>query len=199
MALADRMMKRSRVTVVFFGDGAVAEGEFHESLNLAALWQLPVLFVCENNRYAMGTALRYTESETDLASKAASYRINARQVEGMDVFAVAEAAREAVERIRAGNGPAFLECLTYRFRAHSMFDAELYRDKDEVEEWKHKDPLLTFRKKLEDSGQWDAIGAEQIEREVAAIVSEAVEFAENGTFELIGDLEKFVYSPEVSV
>lgn len=198
MALADRMMKRSRVTVVFFGDGAVAEGEFHESLNLAALWQLPVLFVCENNRYAMGTALRYTESETDLASKAASYRINARQVEGMDVFAVAEAAQEAVEWIRAGNGPAFLECLTYRFRAHSMFDAELYRDKDEVEEWKHKDPLLTFRKKLEDSGQWDAIGAEEIEKEVAMIVSEAVEFAENGTFESLGDLEKFVYSPEVS-
>jgi TPP-dependent pyruvate/acetoin dehydrogenase alpha subunit len=145
----------------------------------------------------MGTALRYTESETNLAAKAASYRIDARQVEGMDVFAVAEAAREAVEGIRAGNGPAFLECLTYRFRAHSMFDAELYRDKGEVEEWKQRDPLLTFRKKLEESGEWDAIGAETIEREVAAIIAEAVEFAESGTLEHLEDLEKFVYSPEV--
>ncbi|MBN2870051.1 MAG: pyruvate dehydrogenase (acetyl-transferring) E1 component subunit alpha [Campylobacterales bacterium] len=198
MALADKMMKRNRVTVAFFGDGAVAEGEFHESLNLAALWQLPILFVCENNLYAMGTALRYTESETNLASKAAAYRLSAHQVDGMDIIGVAKAATEAVAAIRAGNGPVFLECLTYRFRAHSMFDAELYREKSEVETWKHKDPLLVLQKRLEESGQWEKIGADGIEKEVAAIIAEAVEFAENGTLEPLEDLEKFVYSPEVS-
>ncbi len=196
MALADKMMQRNRVTVAFFGDGAVAEGEFHESLNLAALWQLPVLFVCENNRYAMGTALRYTQSQTDIAAKAASYRLDAAQVDGMDVFAVAEAAAKAVSSVRAGNGPAFLECLTYRFRAHSMFDAELYRDKTEVEEYKRRDPLIVLRRQLEEAGMWNAIGTEEIEAEVSAIVSEAVAFAENGTLEPLEDLEKFVYSPE---
>lgn len=198
IALADKMMKRNRVTVIFFGDGAVAEGAFHESLNLAALWRLPILFVCENNRYAMGTALEYSESETNLTLKAASYRISAHQVDGMDVIDVAKAATNAVADIRAGNGPIFLECLTYRFRAHSMFDAELYRDKSEVEEWKHKDPLTVFRNRLEQSGLWDKIGADEIEKEVAATISEAVEFAENGTLEPLEDLEKFVYSPEVS-
>lgn len=199
MALADKMMKHDRVTVCFFGDGAVAEGAFHESLNLAALWRLPVLFVCENNQYAMGTALKYTESETDLAAKAASYRIDAARVDGMDVFAVADAARKAVSSVRSGGGPVFLECLTYRFRAHSMFDAELYRDKSEVEEWKQKDPLLVFRKKVEEAGLWGDIGAQDIEKEVTAIIDEAVRFAENGTLEPLEDLEKFVYSSEVSV
>lgn len=198
IALADKMMKRNRITVIFFGDGAVAEGAFHETLNLAALWRLPVLFVCENNRYAMGTALELSQSEPNLAQKALSYRITASQVDGMDVLEVAKAATNAVADIRAGNGPIFLECLTYRFRAHSMFDAELYRDKSEVEEWKHKDPLTVFRNRLEQSGLWDKIGADEIEKEVAAIISEAVEFAENGTLEPLEDLEKFVYSPEVS-
>jgi TPP-dependent pyruvate/acetoin dehydrogenase alpha subunit len=196
MALADKMSGRNRVTVAVFGDGAVAEGEFHESLNLAALWQLPVLFVCENHLYAMGTALRYTESQTDLAAKAASYRIDASRVDGMDVVAVAEAARKAVSSVRSGNGPAFLECLTYRFRAHSMFDAELYRDKAEVEEYKRRDPLGVLRRQLEEAGMWEETLAAAIEREVEMIVAEAVAFAENGTLEPLGDLEKFVYSPE---
>lgn len=198
MALADKMMKRNRVTVCLFGDGAVAEGEFHESLNLAALWKLPVLFVCENNRYAMGTALEFTESETNISEKAAAYRIAAHQVDGMDVVEVAEAAEKAVQEIRAGNGPVFLECLTYRFRAHSMFDAELYREKAEVEEWKKRDPLLTFRNNLEAMGHWSEINADELEDEIAAVIDEAVEFAENGTLEPIADLEKFVYSPEVA-
>ena len=144
MALADKMMKRDRVTVCFFGDGAVAEGEFHESLNLASLWQLPVLFICENNYYAMGTALEFSQSEVNLSKKAASYRINSFQVDGMDVKQVAESAKNAVEDIKSGKGPVFLECLTYRFRPHSMFDAELYRKKTEVNEWKDKGPLVTL-------------------------------------------------------
>ncbi|HEX5623081.1 MAG TPA: thiamine pyrophosphate-dependent enzyme, partial [Sulfuricurvum sp.] len=122
MALADKMRKRPCVTVCIFGDGAVAEGEFHESLNLAALWKLPVLFVCENNLYAMGTALERSESQTNLATKAQSYRIPSYQVDGMDVEAVSKASQQAISQIKNGEGPIFLECLTYRFRAHSMFD-----------------------------------------------------------------------------
>ena len=197
MALADKMMKRNRVTVCIFGDGAVAEGEFHESLNLAALWQLPVLFVCENNRYAMGTALMLTESETDIYKKAAAYKINSKQIDGMDVIDVAKAAKRAVEDIKDGGGPMFLECLTYRFRAHSMFDAELYREKTEVEEWKKKDPLIVFENKLDEMGLWSEIDIKEIEQEIKTTIDEAVEFAENGTLEPLEDLEKFVYS-EVS-
>ncbi|MEA3419819.1 MAG: pyruvate dehydrogenase (acetyl-transferring) E1 component subunit alpha [Campylobacterota bacterium] len=199
MALADKMMKRNRVTVCLFGDGAVAEGEFHESLNLAALWQLPVLFVCENNHYGMGTALELSESETNIARKAAAYKISSKQVDGMSVTDVAEAAEEAVAEIRAGKGPVFLECLTYRFRAHSLFDAELYREKAEVDEWKKKGPLVTFRKKLEAMDFWPEINVDELEEEIANIIDEAVEFAENGTLEPVADLEKFVYSQEVRV
>jgi pyruvate dehydrogenase E1 component alpha subunit len=152
LALADKMRGRDRVTACFFGDGAVAEGEFHESLNLAALWQLPVLFVCENNLYAMGTALRYTESQTDLALKAAAYEIPAWPADGMDAVAVAEAARRAVDAVRSGGGPHFLELRTYRFRAHSMFDPERYRDKAEVAGWVERDPITTLREGLRSDG-----------------------------------------------
>jgi TPP-dependent pyruvate/acetoin dehydrogenase alpha subunit len=167
-------------------------------MNLAALWQLPILFVCENNRYGMGTALEYAESETNLARKAAAYKMEARQVDGMNVLEVAESAEAAAEEIRSGMGPVFLECLTYRFRAHSMFDAELYRDKEEVVQWKKKGPLVMFRKQLEEAGFWDQIDDMAIEKEVDDIVSDAVEFAENGTLEPIEELEKYVYSEEVS-
>jgi pyruvate dehydrogenase E1 component alpha subunit len=198
MALADKMMKRNRVTVCFFGDGAVAEGEFHESLNLAVLWQLPVLFVCENNRYAMGTALELTESETDISKKAAAYKMASIQVDGMDVIEVAKAAEKAAADIRAGKGPVFIECLTYRFRAHSMFDAELYRDKAEVKEWKEKDPLDLLQNALEKKKLWADIDLGKLEEEVSAVIDEAVKFAENGTLEPISDLEKFVYSEETT-
>ncbi|MFA6137879.1 MAG: pyruvate dehydrogenase (acetyl-transferring) E1 component subunit alpha [Sulfurimonas sp.] len=194
MALADKMMKRNRVTVCIFGDGAVAEGEFHESLNLAALWKLPVLFVCENNRYAMGTALTLTESETDIYKKAASYKINSKQIDGMRVMDVAEAAKEAVAYIHSEKAPMFLECLTYRFRAHSMFDAELYREKAEVEEWKKRDPLLLFEESLKELNLWSAINRTELEDEIKSTIDEAVAFAENGTLEPIEDLERFVYS-----
>ena len=138
LALADRMLGRERVTVCFFGEGAAAEGEFHESMNLAALWKLPVLFVCENNFYAMGTRLDLSESEIDIHAKAASYRIPSETVDGMNIVEVEAAARSAVAAVRAGDGPYFLECRTYRFRAHSMFDPQLYRSKDEVKEWEKK-------------------------------------------------------------
>ncbi|MGZ8157034.1 MAG: thiamine pyrophosphate-dependent enzyme, partial [Burkholderiales bacterium] len=123
-ALADKLRRRPAVTACFFGEGAVAEGEFHESLNLASLWKVPALFLCENNLYAMGTALERSEADTDLCEKARSYKVRARSIDGMDVFAVMEAARQAVAEVRAGKGPQFLELRTYRFRAHSMFDPE---------------------------------------------------------------------------
>ena len=146
LALADKHAGPPRgVTACFFGEGAVAEGEFHESMNLAALWRLPVLFCCENNLYAMGTALERSESETDLALKAAGYEMPAWPVDGMDVLAVEDAARRAAQTVRAAAGPCFLELRTYRFRAHSMYDPELYRAKEEVERWKRARPDRAVR------------------------------------------------------
>jgi pyruvate dehydrogenase E1 component alpha subunit len=197
LGLADSMLKRPQVTACFFGEGAVAEGEFHESMNLAALWKLPVLFVCENNLYAMGTALRLSESETDIHLKAQSYRIPSEAVDGMDVVAVEAAARRAVDAIRAGEGPRFLECRTYRFRAHSMFDAELYRDKAEVEEWKKRGPILRFGNWLRESNILHEAELQAIETAVAAEVDAAVVFAEAGTWEPAEDLTKDVYAEPV--
>jgi pyruvate dehydrogenase E1 component alpha subunit len=194
LALADKMSGRSRVTVCFFGEGAVAEGAFHESLNLAALWQLPVLFCCENNLYAMGTALARSESQTDIALKAAGYEIASWSADGMDVLAVEEAARRAVDAVRAGGGPHFLELRTYRFRAHSMFDPERYRDKAEVSRWMERDPIDTLRTALEAAGQLSAKDWKSIQQDVDTEVNAAVEFAEAGTPEPLEDLTRFVYS-----
>ncbi len=191
-ALADAMQKRARVTACFFGEGAVAEGEFHESMNLAALWKLPVLFVCENNLYAMGTALGLSESETDIHKKAESYRMHAEVVDGMDVVAVEAAARKVAAAIRAGEGPQFLECRTYRFRPHSMFDAELYRDKGEVEQWKKKGPIERFGAWLRENDILHAADLQAIETEVAAEVEAAVAFAEAGTWEPVEKLSTYV-------
>jgi pyruvate dehydrogenase E1 component alpha subunit len=194
LALADKMNGLERVTAVFFGEGAVAEGEFHESMNLAALWDLPVLFCCENNLYAMGTALQRSESQTALTLKAASYQLPAWSVDGMDVKAVEEAARTAIEAVRAGGGPHFLEFRTYRFRAHSMFDAELYRERDEVEMWKQHDPIDSFRERLLADDALTDPEWELMEEEVAAEVEAAVAFAEAAEWEPVADLERFVYS-----
>ena len=147
LALADKMQHRDAITVCFFGEGAMAEGEFHEALNLAALWKLPVLFCCENNGYAMGTSLESSESQTDLALKAAAYSMPAWVVDGMDALEVLRAARRAVTTVRGGSGPVFVEFQTYRFRAHSMFDPDLYRSSDEVDRWKQRDPIMTL-------GEW---------------------------------------------
>jgi TPP-dependent pyruvate/acetoin dehydrogenase alpha subunit len=176
------------VTACFFGEGAAAEGEFHESLNLAALWQLPVLFLCENNLYAMGTALELSESETDIGRKAGCYRIESATVDGMDVVAVEAAAREAVAVIRSSGSPRFLECRTYRFRAHSMFDPQLYRDKAEVEQWMKRDPIVRFSKWAQSAGLVHETDVAAIEAEVAREVDEATAFAESGSWEPVGDL-----------
>jgi TPP-dependent pyruvate/acetoin dehydrogenase alpha subunit len=197
LAMADRLRDRPGVTAVFFGEGAVAEGEFHESMNLAALWDLPVLFCCENNLYAMGTALERSESQTRLTLKAASYEMPAWEVDGMDVLAVEEAARKAIESVRSGGGPHFLELRTFRFRAHSMFDPELYRSKEEVEIWKERDPIELFKSQLVADGALSEDDWAGLEKEVAEEIERAVEFAEAGGWEPVEELTRFVYSEVV--
>ena len=194
LALADAMQGRDRVTACVFGEGAMAEGEFHESINLATLWKLPVLFCCENNLYAMGTALERSESETELVLKAASYETVSWSVDGMNVLAVEAAARRATEMIRAGGGPVFLELRTYRFRAHSMYDPDLYRDKAEVEAWQRRDPIDRFAEAMQAAGVLDAGDRDAIERDALAAVDRAVAFAEAGHPEPVEDLLRFVTS-----
>ncbi|NBB84014.1 MAG: pyruvate dehydrogenase (acetyl-transferring) E1 component subunit alpha [Alphaproteobacteria bacterium] len=195
---ARRLGRADEVVACFFGEGAVAEGAFHESLNLAALWQLPVLFVCENNLYAMGTALELSEAETDLHLKTASYRIPSRVVDGMDVVAVEAAVRQAAGAIRAGGGPQFLECRTYRFRAHSMFDAQLYRAKDEVEGWKKKGPLVRFTEWLEATGTLHDGDVAAIEARIAEEIDAAVAAAEAAPSEPVADLARHVLAEEAA-
>lgn len=194
MALASKKQKKTNLTCCFFGEGAAAEGAFHESLNLAALWEVPVLFVCENNFYAMGTALKYSHAETEIEKKGAAYGIEAATVDAMDLMAVIAAANTAVARVRSSGKPYLLVCNTYRFRAHSMFDAELYRDKKEVDQWKKRDPIAQFetflqQKKWITDQEINALGS-KIENEIQI----AVDYAEAGTWEALDQLTKFVYS-----
>jgi len=194
LALADKLQKRPRITCCFFGDGAVAEGEFHESMNLAALWNLPVLFICENNLYAMGTALARAQAVTDVSRKASAYAVTADAVDGMDVLAVESAARRAADAVRSTGLPYLLECRTYRFRAHSMFDPELYRTKAEVEEWKKRDPIPMLISRLRQDSLITDADLAAIEKDVTAEVDDAVAFADAGTPESVNELTRFVYS-----
>ncbi len=195
LALADKMQARHALTACFFGEGAVAEGAFHESMNLAALWRLPVLFCCENNLYAMGTAIERSESQVDLCVKAGSYGMPAIRVDGMDVVAVREATQAAAELVRDGGGPAFVEFRTYRFRAHSMFDSELYRDKDEVELWKARNPIASFSARLKAQGDLTEEDFLEIDAAAQKEVDEAVAFAEAGTWEPVEELTRDVLTP----
>jgi len=194
LALADHLQQRASVTACFFGDGAVAEGEFHESMNLAALWKLPVLFLCENNLYAMGTALARHQAATDISAKAAAYGMAAEAVDGMDVFAVEAAAHCAVDRVRAGGGPFLLEARTYRYRAHSMADPELYRSKSEVESWKQRDPIATLAARLREAGLLAEADLAAIETAVAGEIAAAVAAAEAGPWEPVDGLTSDVHT-----
>jgi pyruvate dehydrogenase E1 component alpha subunit len=196
LALADRMQGRDRVTACFFGDGAAAEGEFHESLNLASLWHLPVLFCCENNRYAMGTAIAKEHARTDLAARASSYGIEAAAVDGMDVLAVEEAAHAAVAAIRSGGGPRFLELDTYRFRAHSMYDSDRYRDKAEIATWRERDPIEALAGTLRAAGHLSDDALAELEAGIADQITKAVAAAEAAPLEPVEDLTRFVCSEE---
>jgi TPP-dependent pyruvate/acetoin dehydrogenase alpha subunit len=194
LALADALRGRPGVTVCFFGDGAVAEGVFHESLNLAALWRLPVLFLCENNLYAMGTAVARHQAQTDIVRKAEAAGVPGEAVDGMDVLAMEAAARRAAAAVRAGQGPRLLEARTYRFRAHSMYDPDLYRTKDEIERWKTRDPITLFVALLRERGLVAEADLAALEAVVAADVAAAVAEAEAGPWEPVEDLLKDVHT-----
>lgn len=196
LALADKLQGRRRVTACFFGDGAVAEGAFHESMNLASLWKLPVLFACENNRYAMGTAIERHQAQLDLPLKARGYGIPGEAVDGMEVLAVEEATRRAADHVRAQGTPYFLEYQTYRFRAHSAYDPELYRPKSEVEEWKRRDPLDTFPAKLRYAGLLSDKAMQELEAEAATTIDQAVTFADSAPWEPLEELTRFVCAEE---
>jgi pyruvate dehydrogenase E1 component alpha subunit len=195
LGLADRLSSRTdRLTACFFGDGAVAEGEFHESLNLAALWELPVLFVCENNLYAMGTPIRQELAGADIRLRAESYGIAADTVDGMDVIEVERAAQRAAADVRRTGAPRFLEVRTYRFRPHSMADPDLYRTKDEIEDWKQRDPIALLEARLHAEGLLADGDLAALEREIAAELDDAVEVAEAGPFEPVENLMHHVYA-----
>lgn len=193
-ALAQKMQHHTGLAACFFGEGSIAEGEFHESMNLASLWKVPALFLCENNYYAMGTALERSEANTNLVEKAASYRVPGKSVDGMDVLAVLEATDEAAQFVRGGNGPYFIEFRTYRFRAHSMFDPELYRSKDEVDRWKRRCPIAGFTVRAMHEKWLSPADVELIEEEVTQEIAQAVEFAEAGTWEPVEVLARDVYT-----
>ncbi|MFF4650754.1 pyruvate dehydrogenase (acetyl-transferring) E1 component subunit alpha [Streptomyces sp. NPDC001380] len=195
LALADRMRGDERVTCCFFGDGAMAEGAFHETANLAALWGLPLVLACENNLYAMGTPLAREHAVTDLALRAASYGMAAWPVDGMDVLAVEKAARRAAGAVRAGGGPHFLELRTYRFRAHSMYDPDRYRERSEIERWKARDPLRVLGDRMRAEDGFGDEGLDALERDVAAELDRAVERARAAGEEPVEDLLRFVTGP----
>jgi pyruvate dehydrogenase E1 component alpha subunit len=194
VGLAYKMQQKDTIAVCFFGEGAVDEGEFHEAMNLAALWEVPVLFVCENNLYSMGMPFELAEAETDLVYKAASYKVEGNSVDGMDLLAVLDAAHHAIDYVRRNRIPYFLECKTYRYRAHSMFDPERYRTKEEIMDWRQRDPIERFAEMLEEEEGLSADQRQKMGAEVAAEVEEAVKFAEAGSEEPVEQLNQFVYS-----
>lgn len=195
LALAQHLRGDDGLTCCLFGDGAVAEGEFHETANLAALWDLPLLLVCENNLYAMGTPLAREHAHIDLAARAASYGMPAWAVDGMDVLAVERAARKAARAVRDAGGPVFLELRTYRFRAHSMYDPDLYRDKAEIERWRRRDPVAQLVDRLRAENGFTDQDLEKLGEEVAGELDEALAAAEEGGLEPVSDLLRFVTTP----
>lgn len=178
LALGDQYQKTDGVTICMFGDGASNIGFFHEALNLSKVWKLPVLWVCENNQYGMGTAIDRASAVSEIVQKACGYGMKADQENGMDVMAVYEKAHEMIERVRGGEGPMFLEYMTYRFRGHSMGDPERYRKSDEVKRWEKDDPIGIFNDRLVKDKVATEAGLKKIEQDVEAEVEEAVRFAE---------------------
>ena len=178
LALANQRLGNGRIVICFFGDGAVNEGEFHEALNLASVRKLPVLFLCENNFYGMGTDIRRVSAVIEVYKRAAAYAMPAEQVDGMAVLEMYEATQRVARQIRAGEGPSFLEAITFRFRGHSMADPELYRRKEETQRWRELDPVVTFRQRLEKEGLIDEATFQALQEEIEQTVNEATRFAE---------------------
>ncbi len=179
VGLSIRMQRQPRVCMVYFGDGATNEGAFHEALNMASIWSLPIVFVCENNHYGMSMDIAKAMAVENVADRAAGYAMPGVVVDGNDLPAVAAAAQRAVERARAGDGPTLLECKTYRIRGHSKSDRNLYRTKEEIEAWRSRDPIARFARELLDAGRLDAAALARIEREAQAAIDAALEFAKS--------------------
>jgi pyruvate dehydrogenase E1 component alpha subunit len=179
MALGDQYAGNDSITICMFGDGATNIGFFHEALNLSKVWNLPVLWVCENNIYGMGTSVERASAVAEIRQKAEGYNIPNERIEGMDVMKVYEASKKAIEKVRSGEGPYFMEILTYRFMGHSMGDPERYREKQEIEKWRENDPIGIFRKQLLSKKTATAKALDEIEERAMQDAEKAVEFAEN--------------------
>lgn len=193
-ALALKMQKKPQVVLCFFGDGAVAEGSFHESVNLAGVWKLPVVYICENNLYGMSNSVNKALASQDFIVRAASYGMPGESVDGNDVLAVSEAVSRAVERARGGDGPSLIECRTYRWKGHSKSDANRYRAKEEIESWKERCPIKRFRAWAIEAGLLTGDEADALDSAVRQEVSEAVQFAQDSPEPALDTLCQHVYA-----
>jgi len=197
LALASKKLNEDRQTVCFFGEGAVAEGVFHEALNMAELWKIPVLFCCENNYYAMGTAIERSQAQINLPKKAEAHNVTSQSVDGMNIFEVIEKTKEALDFIKREGRPYFLEFRTYRFRPHSMFDPELYRSREEVIRWKEKDPISFLIEHMKKKNLFSQEAIQSLEKKVEEEMQEAISFAKNSENEPVEDLEKYLYENDL--
>jgi len=193
LGLAEQYKGTERIAVNFIGDGAVNEGEFHEALNLASVWKLPVLFIVENNLYGMGTDIRRVSAVTEVYKRAAAYAIPSEQVDGMDALAMFEATARAAQRVRSGEGPSFLEAICYRFRGHSMSDPEFYRHKDEVEHWRRLDPIARLKQQLLADQALTDETFERMQQTAEQLANEAAQFAEESPEPAVETLWDHVY------
>lgn len=194
LALSIKYKDENTICACFFGDGAINQGAFHESLNLAKLWNLPILFICENNLYGMGTEVKRASSVTEIYKRAEAYNIQSEAVNGMDVIEVRNAVNNASRKIRKGAGPYFIEAKTYRFKAHSMADPDRYRTLQEVEVWRERDPIETFAKDLTDNGIFEAAELQEIKEKVKQEINEAVTFAKESPNPKLEYLDQYIYA-----
>ncbi len=193
-ALTSKRLNTGKVVMCFFGDGANNEGAFHESLNMASVWKLPVVFVCENNKYGMSTSIERSTSVKNIADRAAGYSMPGVTVDGNDFNAITEAIDTAVQRAREGNGPSLVESLTYRWRGHSKSDRNRYRTKDEINDWMSKDPIARFSSFLVEHGILSEADAEKVEADVVAEIAAAIEFAKSSPDPSVSDVSRDVYT-----
>lgn len=196
IAFAEKYLGNTNVNVCYMGDGAVRQGAFNETLNMAMTWKLPVIFVCENNGYAMGTSVARTTNMMDIYKMGHGFDMPSAAVDGMDVVAVHNAMDEAVQRARAGEGPTFLEIRTYRYKGHSMSDPAKYRTKEELEEFKGRDPLLSTKAAIVENKYADDAWFAEVDAEIKKIVEDSVKFAEESPYPDASEIYKDVYVQE---
>ena len=194
VGLALQMQGKDQIVVVVFGDGAANEGIFHESMNMAALWKLPVLFVCENNQYGMSMHVERATAKLPIAQRAEGYGMPWQYIDGNDLLLVYETMKHAIGSVRQGDGPVLIETETYRYFGHSKSDRNLYRTKEEIEDWRQVDPILIMRRELEASGILFEEQAEEINREALREIEAAVEYAENSPEPDVTTVEEYVYA-----